>query len=178
MKNYIIILLAGALAFGCTSKHVTKSVAKSDSTAVHKEAAVISKAKNKSTTTVKTDKTNKKEVVKEKTVIEFDTMPSVGVNGTAEDFTNGINEDAWSLRQKRIKRITHTKTTIKQVANDLKDSSKTEHTETQSAVINKSDSTKVIAEKKESDKKVFRFNWLWLLLVIPAVYFIYKYGVK
>jgi hypothetical protein len=182
----VIILCLLVLFFSsCSSRHVQKSTVKTDSVTVKKSDSshlvklIDTKKNNTGKTIVKTDKSKEKEVVKEKTVIEFDSMPSVGLNGTADDFVKGINEDAWSNMQKRIKKITHTKTTTKAVDSDKKDSSSL--FDNSSRVIekvdlfdsNKTDSTRVTADVKKINKKVWRFSWWWLL-ILPAGYIIYK----
>jgi hypothetical protein len=183
----VIILCLLVLFFSsCSSRHIQKSVVHTDSLVVkkadssHLVKSTDTKKNNTGKTTVKTDKSKAKEVVKEKTVIEFDSMPSVGFNGSAEDFTNGINEDAWSNMQKRIKKITHTKTTTKAVESDKKDSSSLfDNTvrvveKVDSFDSNKTDSTRVTADEKQVEKKVWRFSWWWLLLLLVLAFLYYK----
>lgn len=192
IKWYFVIASVVAMIFivylfsSCTSKHIQKSETKIDSVVVKKVdsarikriEAATQQAKNR--TQVKKDKTKKKEVVKETTVIEFDngtskvdTGASVGKNGTAGEYAP----------TGKIQRITHTKTTTKQVNNNTTDSTvKNETTNTQNSSVDSgtthiSDSSNVKTDVKTVDRKVFRFNWWWLLiLIIPATYWAWKKG--
>jgi len=178
--GFIIMLL-----FGCTSKHIQKSEVKTDSVVVKKVDSVrirrieAAKQQLKNRTQVKKDNTKKKEVVKETTVIEFDngtskvdTGASVGKNGTADEYAP----------TGKIKRITHTKTTTKQVNNNTIDSTvKNETVNTQKSEIDssdhhQSDSTNVSIDASNSNRTVIRISLWWLLLlIIPFGLGIYVY---
>ena len=192
IKWPLVIASAVAIVFivfllgSCTSKHIQKSEVKTDSVVVKKVDSVrlrrieAAKQQLKNRTQVKKDNTKKKEVVKETTVIEydngrhgFDTAASVGKNGTADEY----------IQTGKIKKITHTKTTTKQVNNNIVDSIvKNETVNTQNSSIDsgshhQSDSTAVKTDVKKVDRKVLRFNWWWLLiLLIPATYWAWKKG--
>ena len=193
IKWPLVIASAVAIVFivfllgSCTSKHIQKSEVKTDSVVVKKVDSVrirrieAAKQQLKNRTQVKKDNTKKKEVVKETTVIEFDngtskvdTSASVGKNGTADEY----------IPTGKIKKITHTKTTTKQVNNNIVDSTvKNETVNTQNSSIDsgshhQSDSTAVKTEVKTVDRKVFRFNWWWLLLLAIPIgsYWAWKKG--
>jgi hypothetical protein len=178
MKKYygwfLLLSLAAGVLLSCSSKHIQTATSHKDSTTVRTASATTSKIKNRTGTRVATDHSKTKEKVEEVTVVEFDTIGQVGRNGTAEDFTGGIREDAWSLKQARIKRITHTKTTTRQIAADVRDSSTISSSVGATASTAVTDSTHLLVDTKTKDKRVFNWNWLLWLLVIPAGYGAWK----
>lgn len=179
---FMLVVLATFLllfATSCSSKHIQKSSAKTDSVSVKKvdssktATKSVNRVVHKASAKVIRDLTKKKETVKEKTVIVFDddTGAVVGKNGTAEDY----------LPKRKIKSITHTKTTTKEVDNNVTDSFTTLSNRKQSIDLLDvqkhiiQDSSAVKTETATSDKKVFRFSWWWLLvLLIPAGWWGYK----
>lgn len=177
----LLLLLSALFLFSCTSKHIQKSVVKSDSTQV-KKSAVITKADLTEIST-STDTGKEKEVIEETTVKEVDTAVLTGylkllqqlnrnivkggdtltptidnrypINGTAQDFLPT--------------KTTTTKRTTRTVDHNKKDSSAKIASNVTSDI--KSDSVTVKKEIKQVDRKVFRFNWWWLLLILVPFIF-------
>ena len=180
----MLVFLCMGSVFSCTSKHIQKTSVHTDSVSVKKVdssrtiTATLSKEGELKKTQVKKDNTKKTEKIKETTVIEFDNGSLIVDTGTRVS-SNGSAEDYLPIG--KVKRITKTKTTTRQVDNDTVDSTdftlinKEDSTYMDSIFHSESDSAIVTVDVKSSDKKVFRFNWWWLLLLIPIGYAIWVY---